>query len=110
MRRAHRLTLSALVLSAGLLSATRADAGPVADWFGCGDCPPPSYSPFRYWTPALAHLYDCTHGPRLPVNGTTLHPEIAPGVTILKYPCPPAQAADTLIPTPTAPATSRFRY
>ena len=110
MRRVHRLTLSALILSAGLLSAN-------------GRMPAPSRTGRLRGLPAAvlfalalldarpgARLHDCFHGPSLPLDATNLHPEIAPGSYILKYPCPPADPASTLIPTPTPPATSRFRY
>jgi hypothetical protein len=110
MARIRRLTVAALLLAGGLVPANPASAGPIADWFGCGDCPPPSYSPFRYWAPRLARFHDCLHGPCLPVYAVNLHPEITPSCYILKYPCPAAAPAETLIPTPTPPATSRFRY
>jgi hypothetical protein len=110
MTRIRRLTLAALLLGAALVPANRASAGPILDWLGCGDCPPPAYSPARYWAPRLARLYDCVCGPSLPVYATNLHPEIPPDVYVLKFPCPPAAPGETLIPTPTPPPTSRFQY
>jgi len=110
MARIRRLTFAALLVAAALIPTSTACAGPVADWFGCGDCSPPSYSPFRYWAPRLARVSDCFHGPSLPVYAPDRHPEISPASYIIKYPCPPATPAETLIPTPTPPATSLFRY
>jgi hypothetical protein len=110
MRRMHQLTVAALLLAGGLVPARAASAGPLASWFGCGDCPPPSYSPFRYWTPALARLHDCFHGPSLSMYAPERHPEVPPSAYILQYPCPPVPPAETLIPTPTPPETSRFQY
>jgi hypothetical protein len=73
-------------------------------------CPPPAYySPFRYWTPALARAYDCCFGPKLSVYAPDRHPEIPPGFKILTYPCPPAAPSATLIPLPEPPASSRVR-
>jgi len=110
MTRIHRLTVIGLVLVGGLMSAGRVSAGPLADWLGCGNCPPPDYSPLRYWTPGAARVYDCVHGSRLSMYATNLHPDIPPTTYILEYPCPPADPAQTLIPIPTPPPTSRFRY
>jgi hypothetical protein len=109
MARMRRLTVVALLL-AGVVPANTACAGPIADWFGCGDCPPPAYSPFRYWAPRLARAYDCVHGPSTPVYASGLHPEITPASYNIKFPCAAAAPADTLIPRPTPPETSRFRY
>lgn len=95
-----------LVLIAGLSFSTRASAG----WFGHHDDPPPSYSPFRYWTPGLARLHDHFHGPYLSPYAPDRHPEIPPDYAILKFPHPVADPAATLIPVPTPPPTSRFRY
>ena len=110
MSRLRRLWAAALLLALALVPAGRASAGPVADWLGCGSCPPPDYSPARYWVPGLAYLSDCFHGPRLPMHAPDQHPEIPPSAYILKYPCPPAAPAETLIPRPTPPETSRFQY
>ena len=74
------------------------------------DGPTPSYSPFRYWAPGLGHLHDNCRGPKLSVYPPDRHPEIVPDVLILKFPCPAARPGDTLIPTPTPPADSRFKY
>ena len=82
-----------------------------SDFLFCrGDCPPPSYSPLRYWTPGLARLHDDCHGPKLNVYAPDRHPEIPPTVTILKFPCPAALPGATIIEPPTPPPTSRFRY
>ncbi len=110
MARIRRLTLAGLLLAGTLLPVNGVSAGPIADWLGCGDCPPPAYSPARYWAPRLARLYDCLHGPRQPLYATNLHPDIPPNTYVLNYPCPPAAPAQTLIPVPTPPSTSRFQY
>ncbi|HKI30964.1 MAG TPA: hypothetical protein VKA46_03805 [Gemmataceae bacterium] len=109
MSRNRRLTGAALVLAAGLLFTGRASAGPLLDWLCHDDCPRPSYSPFRYWTPGAAYVHDCVHGPWLSVYPPDRHPEIPPSFNILKYPCPAADAASTLIPVPTPPPESRSR-
>lgn len=110
MVRVHRLMLATIVLAAGLVSATSANAGPLKDWFLPGDGQAPSYSPFRYWTPRLARVDDAVHGPRLSVYAPDRHPEIPPSCTILKFSRPAVDPAATLIEPPSAPASSRFRY
>jgi hypothetical protein len=111
MVRIHWLSVAALIVFAGLAPARKANAGPIKDWL-CpgGDCPSPSYSPFRYWAPRLARVHDATHGPRLSVYAPDRHPEISPTFTILRFPCPAVDPAATLIEPPTPPASSRFRY
>jgi hypothetical protein len=99
---------AALLLAALLLAPASAKAGPLLDWLH-HTCPRPTYSPFRYWAPGGAYIYDCVHGPRLSVYATNLHPEIPPSFIILKYPCPPADPAATLIPVPTPPPESKSR-
>jgi hypothetical protein len=110
MARFRVLMLGALVACAELLASSTATAGPLKDWLCPSDCPPPSYSPFRYWAPRGALLYDECHGPKLDVYAPDRHPEIPPNYNILQYSCPAVDPAATLIPVPTAPATSRFRY
>src|SRR6266536_4436995 len=110
MARIRRLLVAALVLVAGLVPARTAKAGGLLDWFGCGDCPPPSYSPFRYWTPGPARVYDCIHGPQLGVHAPDRHPEIKPTTLVLPFPCPAADPADTIIERPKPPPESAFRY
>jgi hypothetical protein len=110
MTRIRRLTVAALILLGGLVIVNPAGAGPILDWLGCGNCPPPDYSPSRYWLPRLARVNDCVHGPTIPMHATDQHPEIAPNNYLLEYRCPPVLPENTLIPTPTPPATSRFRY
>ena len=100
--------LAGLVLVAGLLSAGTASAGPLWDWITC-QCSPPSYSPARYWAPELARGYDCIHGPKLSLYATDLHPDVPPTFAVIKFPCPPAAPVSTILPPPTAPATSRAR-
>ena len=110
MIRIRRCLVAALVLVAGLVSARTAKAGPLLDWLCCSDCPRPSYSPFRYWTPGLARVHDCIHGPRLSVYAPDRHPEITPTTLVLPFPCPAADPADTIIERPTPPRESAFRY
>jgi hypothetical protein len=109
MTRIRTLT-AVLVVAAGLATAIPARAGVLADLFGCGDCPRPDYSPIHYWVPRAVKVHDCLHGPRLPVYGPEIHPEVPPGTYTIQFPCPAAAPADTLIPTPMPPASSRFRY
>ncbi len=109
MARVRRLTAAALVLVAALGTAGSAKADGFG-WFGCRDCPRPDYSPLNYWAPRAVKASDCIHGPFLPLHAPEIHPDIAPTTYILQYPCPPVLPADTLIPVPTPPATSKFRY
>ncbi|MBI1917476.1 MAG: hypothetical protein HYS12_22480 [Planctomycetes bacterium] len=106
----RRLMVAALVLVAGLVPASTAHGGPLLDCLGIGHCPPPSYSPFRYWAPRLARVNDCIHGPRLSVYAPDRHPEIPPTFVVLPFPCPAADPAATIIERPTPPAESAFRY
>jgi hypothetical protein len=110
MAQIRTLALAGLVVAAGLVAAAPARAGLLADLFGCGDCPRPSYSPLNYWAPAAVKASDCIHGPFVPLHAPEIHPDISPGTYMLQYPCPPVLPVDTLIPTPTPPATSKFRY
>ena len=86
MTRLRLLLLSPVVLAGGLLLPSAAHAG--WPFHRDGDCPHPSYSPLRYWAPALARLHDRCHGPSLSVYATDQHPEIAPASQIIRYPCP----------------------
>jgi hypothetical protein len=103
------LTATGLVLAAGLVSVSTVRAGPVADWFSCGDSSE-YYSPARYWAPGAARVYDKCHGPKLSVYAPDRHPEIPATCIILKYPCRFAAPATTIIASPTPPATSAFHY
>jgi hypothetical protein len=91
---------TAVLLAVSILGfAKPATAGPL-DWLlpddrGCG-----CYSPARYWFPGLAHCHDNKVGPKLPVCPPNRHPEIPPYCFVLKYPCPTATPAQTLIPVP----------
>jgi len=109
MDRIRRLTAVALILAAGLLYPGPATAGPWWDWL-CGKCPPPSYCPFRYWTPTAARAYDCVIGPHLSVYPPDRHPEVPATMAIINFPCPPAPPGDTLYPAPVPPPESRFQY
>jgi hypothetical protein len=94
-----------LALATGFACSAAANAG----WFG-HDNPPPSYSPFRYWTPALARIHDHFHGPSLNVYPPDRHPEIEPDYKILQYPHPAVDPAATIIEPTTPPASSKFKY
>jgi hypothetical protein len=74
------------LLGMGFLVPTRSDAGPILDCLR--GCPPPSYSPLRYWTPTLARTYDHCCGPVLSVYSPLRHPEVPAGYQILRYRCP----------------------
>src|SRR4051794_28720589 len=110
MVRIRRLLVGVVVLVAGLVLAAPARAGSLLDWFGCGSCPPPSYSRCRFWAPRLARVCDCIHGPRLSVYAPDRHPEIPPTFVNLPFPCPAANPAETIIARPTPPAESAFQY
>lgn len=99
MTRAKGLLSAAVVLAWALLVPSAASAGPLWDRL-CGHCPPPSYSPFRYWAPGAARASDCVHGPRLSAYPPDRHPEVAPSFTVLKFPCPAAEPAATTIQPP----------
>jgi len=109
MGRICRLT-AALVLVAGLLGTSTANAGPVISYFFPGIGTDSSYSPIHYWAPRVSKVNADIHGPKLSVYATDRHPEIPASTIILKYPHPPVDPAGTLIQPPTAPATSRFKY
>jgi hypothetical protein len=112
MRRSVRWWgLLGAALGAVLLGASAANAGSLWCWL-CGkdDCPPPSYPPIRYWAPGVARINDYCHGPKISVDPPDRHPEIPPDFVILTYPCPPALPGETLIPVPTPPPDSKFRY
>jgi hypothetical protein len=108
MTRNRRIALAVLAAAAALVPAGTASAGPVWDWL-CGDCPRPSYSPLRYWTPTAARVSDCVHGPSQSVNPPDSHPEIPPTYDIPRYPCPAAPPAATIIPVPTRSAEAGAR-
>jgi hypothetical protein len=110
MVRIRRFVVAVVVVVGGLGSARTATAGSLLDWLGCGPCPPPSYSPCRYWAPGLARVKDCIHGPRLSVYAPDRHPEIPPTFLNIPFPCPAADPAETIIERPTPPASSAFRY
>lgn len=104
------LLMISLVLSLNTLG--KAQAGPIWDWMcGCGDdCPKSSYSCLHFWAPSLSRANDCIHGPKIDVYAPDRHPEVEPGVTVLRYHCPPAAPIATFVPVPTAPPTSVFKY
>ena len=106
----RRLTLAALLMTAGLVSANRAHAGPVEDGLFPAAHADNSYSPWRCWAAALARLSDHFRGPQLSVYATDRHPEIPATFIILRYDCPAVEPAATIIEPPKAPATSKFKY
>jgi hypothetical protein len=108
MIRIRGLAAIAVIVVAGIVP-NMAYAGPIMSFF-CGDCPPPEYSPFRFWAPRAAKAYDDIHGPKINVNAPDRHPDIPSATKVLQFPCPPVLPANTLIEPPTPPATSKFRY
>jgi hypothetical protein len=110
MVRTGRGIIAALTAVAGVLSASTASAGPLADWFGPAAAPGTSYSPFRFWAPGAARVVDDLHGPKLDVYAPDRHPEIPPTYVVLQFPRPAVDPAATIIEPPAPPATSRFKY
>lgn len=106
----RRLAVVVLVLAAGVVPAQTASAGSLFGWLCHDDCPAPSYSRFHYWTPAAARVYGHVCGPRLSVDAPDRHPEIPPTFANLKFHCPAADPAETMIEAPLAPETSKARY
>jgi hypothetical protein len=84
---------------AALLVAVLLPAGARAGGFGsylyyyCSDCPPPSYSPCHYWTPALYRIHACLHGPKVSVYPPDRFPSTPPRYEITPYHCPAADPA-----------------
>ena len=109
MGRMRRLAVAGLVFAAGFWPVAAARAG-LFDWFGHKDCPKPTYSPFRYWAPRAARAYDAVCGPKLSVHAPVRHPGVQPDFVILRYPCPAAPPAATIIEAPLAPPTSKAQY
>jgi hypothetical protein len=84
--------VAALVLMGMLALPGQSGAGPLLDcvrWHK-SHCPPGSYSPCHYWTPAL---YRCKafHHPLPPVGAPPPSESacITPSYKVLKFPCPP---------------------
>ncbi len=77
-------------------------AGPL-DWLFPDDHRCHCYPASRYWLPGLAHCHDNKEGPKLQVYPPNRHPEIPPYCLVLKYPCPSAAPAQTII-TPPSPS------
>jgi hypothetical protein len=97
MRGTRKLCLAALVVAAGLVLPARARAGGLlAHWFGNPDCPPPSYSPCHYWTPAVVRLYEDHHGPALHPYAPNTHPDIPPTFLFYKYRCPTSSPTEQM--------------
>ena len=111
MERIRRPLIGTMILASAMLmlTASSANAGPILNWLGLGDDPPPSYSPARFWAPALAKLNDNIHGPRTAVYPPDRHPEIPPTHAILNYPTAIALPRDTINARPTPPASSGAR-
>jgi hypothetical protein len=82
--------LMAWVFAVGLLTPTRLLAGPLT---GLGSskkagCPPPSYSPLHYWTPAAYRLDAYLHQPKINQYATDRYPELPNPYQITPFPCP----------------------
>lgn len=107
MGRTRRLAVAGLILVVGLVPASRASAG-ILDCLCC--CQKPTYSPVQYWAPAAVRIHDAACGPKLGVYAPNRYPDIPLDYTILKYRCPPAFPAETIIEAPLAPPTSQARY
>jgi hypothetical protein len=101
------LAVAALVFATGVVLAPTAQAGPLWNWLH--GCARPSYSPIRYWAPAVARTNDEIHGPKISVLPPDRHPEIPPTFEVLPYRCPPVPPALTIIDVPTPPPESRAR-
>jgi hypothetical protein len=90
---ANRRLRGALVLAVGLFLAPQARAGWILDhWHH--DCPPSSYSPCHYWTPAAYRVYAACHGPKLGIYAPDRFPGIPPRVVLTTYPCPAAPPSE----------------
>src|SRR5205823_3670583 len=98
-------------LGVGFFVARPALAGPFSDFFGhaAGDNVN-SYSPLRYWAPAVARVSDNIHGPKIDVYAPDRRPEIPPTFIVLPFAHPAVEPGATIIEPPTPPATSRFKY
>jgi hypothetical protein len=104
------LGLATLVLAGSLLPSPAPADGPVMSALVPDDTPKPAYSKLRFWAPAVARVNDHIHGPKINVYPPDRHPEIAPTVLMIRYRCPAVSPGATIIPVPTPPAESRFRY
>lgn len=96
-------------IAALVLLANSADAGPVLNWLGHHNDPPPSYPPIRYWAPNVARIGDCLHKPHLSVYPPDRHPEVPPTFALIKFRCATAAPGDTLIEVPAAPESSKAK-
>jgi hypothetical protein len=103
----RRLALTAFATALALVPANQVRAD-FWDWFHHSESPP-FYSPFRYWTPALARAHDYCHGPKINVYAPDRYPEVPADFIILKFPCQAVDPAATIIWPPTAPPTSLAR-
>lgn len=88
MDRRSSWTWVVLILGAALVASARAEAGGLGKP-RANDCPPPSYSPWHYWTPGLYRIFQCRHGPHIDLHAPDRHPAIAPTYSITPFPCPP---------------------
>jgi hypothetical protein len=93
------------VLADGPPACTPAD-GSTHSCYGQRCDPPAYYSPWRYWAPALARVYDNHWGPKLSVYAPDRHPEVPLSFNALPFRCPPADPEATVLVPPTPPATS----
>src|SRR5581483_10450176 len=92
--RGQRVILAVILLA--LASASRASAGPFGSLFP-SESQPNSYSPVNYIAPRLVRVDAYFHGPKIDVYPPDRHPEIPPQFSNLRFPCPAADAAATLI-------------
>jgi hypothetical protein len=90
MSRSNRRWWAAVALAVGLVLPAQARAGSLLGlWHR--DCPPSSYSPCHYWTPALYRVCAAVHGPKLGVYPPDRFPSVPPNYLIIRYPCPAAE-------------------
>jgi hypothetical protein len=90
MARSIPMKLAGLVLALNLLLPVPGRAGPIRDHLlkTSPSCPSPSYSPLRYWAPAVLRLHDHCHGPKVSVYSSDRYPGIPSPSVILPYQCP----------------------
>lgn len=103
----RRSAIAAVIVATLLVTANTAGAGPILNWLGIGDDPPSSYPKIRYWAPTVARVGDAIHHRTLSVYPPDRHPEIPPTFTVIQYHNSVASPAETMIPRPKPPETSR---
>jgi hypothetical protein len=80
---------AALALGLGLFTAEAASADCQGEPRACdgGQCPPSSYSPCHYWTPAVYRWRAYHHCSGQYLYAIDRFPEMPPTYQIIKYPC-----------------------